>query len=51
MMGYTEDDIEQMKYGIQSAILLINTDENPAITRYLQETADFLDGLLVEGRI
>lgn len=51
LMGYAEEDIEDMKYGIQCARLMINADKNPAIDRFLQEAHSLLDGLLVEGRI
>ena len=51
MLGYTEKDVVEMIYGIKSAMLLIDTDENPAIHRYLNNSADFLEGMLVEGRI
>ena len=51
MLGYTEEDIEQMIYGVRSADLLINADENPAIHNYLISTWDFLEGLLMEGHI
>ena len=51
MLGYTYKDVEDMKYGIASARLLINADENPAIDRYLMEAHSLLDGLIVEGYI
>jgi|APGre2960657373_1045057.scaffolds.fasta_scaffold220566_2 hypothetical protein len=51
MLGYTVNDIEEMIYGIESSILLINTDENPAIHRYLVDTVSFLEGILAEGRV
>ena len=45
MLGYTKADIDNMKYGIDCAILLINSDENPAIHRYLVEAAEFFDDI------
>ena len=51
MLGYTEKDIIEMIYGVKTADLLINSDENPAIHNYLVNTADFLEGLLVEGHV
>ena len=51
MLGYKVNDIEEMIYGIESSILLINTDENPAIHRYLVDTVSFLEGILAEGRV
>jgi hypothetical protein len=51
LMGYTQEEINKMIYGVESADLLINADEHPAIHRYLVETSDFLNGLIIEGRI
>jgi hypothetical protein len=51
MLGYTETDVNEMIYGVETALLLINTDENPAISRYLINTVDFLSGVLAEGRV
>lgn len=51
MLGYTEQDIIDMKYAIESADLFIDSDKNPAIHNYLIMAADFFEGLLVEGRI
>ena len=49
MLGYTEEDLNDMKYGVDTALLLINLDENPAIARYLITASDFLGGLWAEG--
>jgi hypothetical protein len=51
VLGYTETDVNEMIYGVETALLLINTDENPAISRYLINTVDFLSGVLAEGRV
>jgi len=51
MLGYTKLDVENMIYCIDSSMLLINTDENPAIYRGLVEAASLLEGLLAEGRV
>jgi hypothetical protein len=51
MLGYSTKDVFEMIYGIESAILLINTDENPAIHRYLENSKDLLEGLLAEGHV
>ena len=51
MLGYGKKDIFEMIYGIENAILLIDTDENPAIHRYLENSKDLLEGLLAEGHI
>jgi hypothetical protein len=45
MLGYTKADIDNMKYGIDCAIELINPDENPAIHRYLTEATEFFNEL------
>ena len=49
MLGYTQRDLADMSYGIHSADLLINADENPAIHNYLVKAGEFLDGLWAEG--
>jgi hypothetical protein len=49
MLGYTKEDLDNMKYGVDSALLMINTDDNPAIARYLTTASDFLGGLWAEG--
>ena len=49
MLGYEETDLNDMRYAIDCAILLINNDENPAIVRDLAKASDFLDGLWAEG--
>jgi hypothetical protein len=51
MLGYTAADVNEMVYGVETALLLINTDENPAIARYLVNTVDFLSGVLAEGHV
>jgi hypothetical protein len=38
-----------MVYGVDNAMLLINSDENPAIHNYLVTARDFLQGLWAEG--
>jgi hypothetical protein len=49
MLGYTKEDLDNMMYGINSADLMINADENPAIHNYLVMAGDFLAGLWAEG--
>ena len=51
MLGYSKLDIENMIYCVDSSMLLINSDENPAIYNGLVDTSSFLEGLLAEGRI
>jgi hypothetical protein len=51
MLGYTKEDLEAMIYGIESADLIVNSDENPAIHNYLVTASDFLKGLLEEGYV
>lgn len=49
MLGYELNDLNNMVYGLDSAILLINSDENPAVYNYLVTARDFLQGLWAEG--
>ena len=48
LMGYTEKEIEEMRKALIIASLLV---KHPYYEDKLMKTADFLDGLLVEGRI
>ena len=49
MLGYTKEDLDDMVYGIDCALLMINNDENPATTRSLTTALEFLQGLWAEG--
>ena len=49
MLGYELKDLNDMVYGLDNAILIINSDENPAIYNYLVTARDFLQGLWAEG--
>jgi hypothetical protein len=51
MLGYSTEQVEEMIYSINTSMLLINADENPAIYRGLGETASFLEGLISEGHL
>lgn len=48
LMGYTEKEVEEMRKALIIASLLV---KHPYYEDKLMKTADFLDGLLVEGRI
>ena len=49
MLGYTLEDLNNMVYGVDNAMLLINSDEHPAVYNYLVTARDFLQGLWAEG--
>ena len=49
MFGYPKADIDNMKYGVDCSLMLINANENPAIHRYLKEASDFFEGLIEEA--
>ena len=49
MLGYTQQNLADMTYGVYQADLLVNADENPAIHNYLVMAHDFLQGLWAEG--
>jgi hypothetical protein len=49
MLGSTLEDLNNMVYGVDNAMLLINSDEHPAIYNYLVTTREFLQGLWAEG--
>jgi hypothetical protein len=49
MLGYSQQDLADMTYGVYNADLLINADDEPAIHNYLTMTHSFLQGLWAEG--
>jgi hypothetical protein len=49
MLGYEESDLNDMRYAIDSAVLILGEDKHPAIVRDLAKASDFLDGLWAEG--
>jgi hypothetical protein len=49
MLGYSKEDFDEMIYGVNTAVLLINSDENPAIHRMLSEASGFLQDLQSKG--
>ena len=51
MLGYDFPVVKEMIHSIESALLMINEDENPAIGRGLRNAADFLEELIVENYI
>jgi hypothetical protein len=50
-MGYTEQDVEFMKESINLAYTLLNKKQAKELREGLFLAIDFLDGILVEGRI
>ena len=52
LMGYTEEDVIKMlaALAVAKAYIPLNTS-NDAVIEGIQETYDFLDGLLIEGRL
>jgi uncharacterized protein YqeY len=52
LLGYTEEDIYRMMAGISIAkSYLPQNSSNDEVRKELQNAYDFLDGMLVEGRI
>jgi hypothetical protein len=49
MLGYELKDLNNMVYGLDNAILLTFSDENPTVYNYLVTARDFLQGLWSEG--
>lgn len=47
MLGYQEDDVEEMK----DAILKVMPVDDPSTSQTLMNAFDLLDGLIVEGHI
>jgi hypothetical protein len=50
MLGYTVEEIESMRRGVLMARKIIHPSHN-LIQDELYKTAEFIEGLLVEGRI
>lgn len=48
LMGYTEDDIVQMKVALA---VVLEDNRSPFITTGLSNAMDLLEGLLAEGRV
>jgi hypothetical protein len=51
LMGYTEDDVEKMKEHIYSAIDYASNAKDQEVVEGCQNAIDFLDGLIIEGRV
>jgi len=51
LMGYTEQDVEFMKASVNLAYSLLSKKEKKELQQGLFLTVDFLDGMLMEGRI
>ena len=51
LMGYTEQDVEYMKATINLAYTLLPKKKAKELQEGLFLTVDFLDGLLIEGRV
>jgi hypothetical protein len=49
LMGYTEDDIDRFRGVLMNVYSMKSCNDGQA--KVLQEISNFLDGLLVEGRI
>ena len=51
LMGYTEQDVEFMKESVNLAYTLLSKKEKKELKEGLFLTVDFLDGMLIEGRV
>lgn len=47
-MGYTEEEVEEMRQALITASILVNHKYYDA---QLMKAADFLDGIIMEGRL
>lgn len=50
-MGYTEDDVEKMKKHIGFAMDYASDAKDQEVVEGCQNAIDFLDGLIIEGRV
>jgi hypothetical protein len=51
MLGYKDTDVIDMVDALDSALLMINSDDDPWLYNNVWRAKDFLEGLLAEGRI
>jgi hypothetical protein len=51
MLGYSVNDIQDMMYGIEEGVFYLPPANHDTARLNLQKAYDFLEGLLVEGRI
>lgn len=49
MLGYNNTELEAMKSAIHAAVLVIDQEKYPAISRNLYNAAELIRGLQVEG--
>jgi hypothetical protein len=49
MLGYTEKDVDEMIYAIQSVLTTVNPDNDPFLHGNLCKAQEFLEGLWAEG--
>ena len=49
MLGYTEEDLDEMIGAIQSALTKVNSDDDPWLHGNLYKAEEFLRGLWEEG--
>jgi hypothetical protein len=49
MLGYTEKELDDMIYAIQSVITTVNSDDDPFLHGNLWKAQEFLQGLWAEG--
>jgi hypothetical protein len=49
MLGYEENDLDEMIGAIQSALTTVNSDDDPWLYNNLWKAQEFLQGLWSEG--
>jgi hypothetical protein len=49
MLGYTEEDLNEMMNGLESVLTTVNSDDDPWLSGSLNMTLVFLQGLWAEG--
>ena len=51
LMGYEADELKDASYAIASILTTVNPDNDPFLFGNLVVAKDFIDGILVEGRV
>jgi len=49
MLGYTEEDLNEMMNSLESVLTTVNPDDDPWLSGNLNMTLVFLQGLWAEG--
>ena len=49
MLGYTKEDLDDMLLAVETAKVMVDSDDDPWLAGNLHQTGTFLQGLWAEG--